>query len=334
MSDVLLSKPKLPPGYLEISVGEPYIVREVLSKFVDINALNNHITLNSSHWEYPYPSGLPHLTSLLENVYGAPVIITNGAKQALGAVFYALKKMGHFDIGMKLPYWALIPPMAEAHKLNSVFEEPDPNRNLAYLLLAPNNPDGQCDSYSKLKSLSENYKSNKVPFIHDAAYYTHSYLPSEYNLGPVGDLQIYSVSKMYGLSGLRLGFIVCHNTSFVHYLKEYVEMMTVGASTLSQEYFYNLFKLNTHFEKYAFEALKNNKKLIKQINPEVLEIPSDVEDLPGMFLFCKVGHKANFDKAKLNVIDGKLFGMPGYVRINLALLEKTMNEVVNRLNSL
>jgi bifunctional pyridoxal-dependent enzyme with beta-cystathionase and maltose regulon repressor activities len=52
-----------------------------------------------------------------------------------------------------------------------------------------------------------------------------------------------------------------------------------------------------------------------------------------MFGFFKVGDKADFTKAKINMIDGALFGAPGFIRMNLAFSEKQMQNIVNRLNS-
>ena len=53
-----------------------------------------------------------------------------------------------------------------------------------------------------------------------------------------------------------------------------------------------------------------------------------------MFGWFNVGPKADFNKAKVNFIDGALFGQPGYVRMNLALPENKLREVISRLNNL
>ena len=60
----------------------------------------------------------------------------DGAKQALGAAFYALHKMGKRILGMRNPYWAAIPPLADMHGLTC-----SPNYD-CYLAVSPNNPDG------------------------------------------------------------------------------------------------------------------------------------------------------------------------------------------------
>lgn len=338
MSDILLAKPILPPDWIDVSVGEPHVVRETLLKVFDLSVWD--LPKEDHIFEYPTPNGYKPLVSLLEQKHKAPVIITNGAKQALGAVFYALQKMGHAGVEMKNPYWALIPPLAQMHGLQTVLSEPLSATNLPYLLLSPNNPDGQSLTGDELKVLADTYKANNVPFIHDAAYYTRSYMPSNSSFPVVGDAQIYSISKMLGLSGLRIGYVVCPNVEFYKLILQYMETMTVGVSIVSQMLTFHILNrmngyptLTESFESQSAAALHAAKLLAKQIDPEILEVDSNLENSTGMFGWFKVGPKADFSKSKINTIDGALFGTPGMVRMNLAFSKDRMEEIVRRLNS-
>lgn len=333
MSNLLLAKPKLPPDFIDVSVGEPYVVKECLSRHVEID--KGYFTPDKSSWEYPEPRGYKPLVDLLEEKYQAPVIITNGAKQALGAVFHSLKRKNWNSFQMRNPHWCLIPPLAKAHGLTTHWNV---DNNIPYLLLAPNNPDGECFPIETYRDIADSYKDGNIPYIHDAAYFTHTYLPPEYELGPIGDVQIFSASKMYGLSGLRLGYAVCYDESFVPLIQEYMEMMTVGVSSISQQFLFNLISWEKSYPAFAkdFEneargELLKAKKLMKAVPPEIMIVPENIEEIPGMFGWFKVGPKANFQKAKVNVIDGALFGMPGYVRINLAIGTEKLAKVVARL---
>lgn len=339
MSNILLAKPELPPGFIDVSVGEPHVVREKLFEVFDCSVYE--LPKEEHMYEYPPPAGYKPLVKLLEDKHGNPVVVTNGAKQALGAVFYALAQMGKEYVAMKSPYWALLPPMITMHGLEPVYqtEEPDPESEDPFLLLAPNNPDGQCPTSAELKVLSQAYKDAGVPLIHDAAYYTHTYLPNGTDLVSVGDVQVYSFSKSLGLSGLRLGYVVCPNEDFYKYIRFYVENMTVGASIVSQMFLHDLLHrmhgyptLVQAFEGRASMALAESRKIIKQVSPEILEINPDIENIPGMFGWFKVGPKADFVKSKVNFIDGALFGVPGMVRMNLAFNKETMEDIVKRLN--
>jgi aspartate/methionine/tyrosine aminotransferase len=337
MSDILLAKPQLPPDWIDVSVGEPHVVRDTLFKVFDLSVYElpkiDHL------FEYPPSQGYKPLVQLLEQKHQAPVIITNGAKQGLGACFYALKQMKKERLGMRNPFWALIPPLAEMHGLKCIND----NTNFwdSFLALSPNNPDGFIFNVELLKiacNLSLE-KERHIPLIHDAAYYTHSYIDPSYQLKSFGDVQIYSISKMLGLSGLRLGYVVCPNKEFYTLILQYMEAMTVGVSMVSQVFLYDLMNrmqgyptLTESFEGQAYAALQESKRIIKQVNTEILEVNSDIEQIPGMFGWFKVGNKADFVKSKINFINGDLFGVPGMVRMNLAFDATKMQEIVNRLN--
>lgn len=339
MSEILLAKPILPPEFIDVSVGEPHVVRETLLETFDLDLTHHPIQTVDRMHEYPLPTGYGPLVEFLEEKHGAPVIITNGAKQALGASFYALKRMGKTSVGMRTPYWALIPPLVEMHGLKC--EAVDTKYKYdAMLSLAPNNPDGFIAPPDLLKMASDFSKDIGVPFIHDAAYYTHVYLPPTYELELLGDAQIYSISKMLGLSGLRLGYVVCPNPKFYQYIQEYMEAMTVGVSVIPQIFLENLFKTMEHypeltesFESKSRQALKNAKEIMHEVDPEILEIPDNLTETPGMFGWFKVGPACDLVKAKINAIDGALFGVPGMVRMNLAFDTSQIEEIVRRLNS-
>ncbi len=148
MTDILVAKPKLPEGWVEVSVGEPHLVRDELMSSFDLNKDLSDLNLSSAEMSYPHPTGYQPLVKFLEEKHGSPVVITNGAKQALGAVFYALSQTNKNKIGMRLPYWALIPPLARMHGLDCVYD----NFGDAYLCLAPNNPDGFIPDLQTLSS--------------------------------------------------------------------------------------------------------------------------------------------------------------------------------------
>lgn len=341
MTDILLAKPQLPPDWIDVSVGEPHVVRENLVKIFDLSVYE---VPNVPHmYEYPMPNGYKPLVQLLEDKHHAPVIITNGAKQALGACFYALKQMGKNDVLMRQPYWALIPPLAQMHGLSCVFDDASCHSGVpsadSVLCLSPNNPDGWTISNEGMKALAQALHEEGIPFIHDAAYFTPCYLNS--STYPVfGDVQIYSISKMLGLSGLRLGYVVCHSTEFYKLILNYMENMTVGVSLMPQIFLHDLMRrmksyptLTQQFEGQSYYDLQESKKIIRKVDPEILEVNTDIEQQAGMFGWFKVGPKANFAKSKINVINGELFGGPGMVRMNLGFNASIMEEIVQRLNS-
>lgn len=334
MTDTLLSKPMLPEDWIDFSVGEPHIVKESLFKTFDIkSSYLVHLKYNRKA-EYPPPNGYAPLVKLLEDKYKAPVIVTNGAKQALGATFYSLNRMGKNRLGMRTPYWALIPALAKAHGLQ-IADKYD-----AYFAILPNNPDGFMFDYDYANYLYSYHKHLNIPFIHDAAYYTPAYLPKDYKFGPLGDVQIYSISKMYGISGLRVGYVVCYDERYYNLIKEYMETMTVGVSTVSQDITYSLLNEIWREDKesvFIDEVRKNlyvAKALCKTIHRDILDVPDDITNVPGMFGWFKIQPKCDFNRAKIYTVNGSCFGDGHMVRINLGLPTSTLITAIERLNSL
>jgi aspartate/methionine/tyrosine aminotransferase len=338
MSKILLAKPKLSDGWIDTSVGEAHIVRDALFKAFD-NFTLHMVDLATKHKsEYQDPAGFPPLVKFLEDKYQAPVVITNGAKQALSASFYVLQKLGKRKLGLHCPWWCLLPPLIEANGLEPICANDNTNYD-AYLAVLPGNPDGHMFDLDHVKKLATQHREFNIPFIHDAVYYSPVYLPQQKTFPAFGDVQIFSASKSWGLSGLRAGYCVCYNHDYYHPIQSYVEMMTVGVSTASQEIVHKLLldlKAYPDKESAFIRECQNKlyiaKSIIKNVRPDVLEVPIDITDTPGMFLFARAPKPEVFEKAKVNVAHGAAFGKEGYVRINLAVPTETLIEVVKRLN--
>lgn len=338
MGDILLAIKDAVPGTIDLTVGEPHTIKRALFENFDIS--NFQISSNElSFWEYQKPNGYGPLVSFLEKKHSAPVIITNGAKNGLTAYFYACSKMGIKRIGMKLPYWVLIPPLAKELGCESVFCEPEDFDSYdSYLLLAPNNPDGQCAGYKDLQNLAVQVKDRKKIFAHDAAYYTHSYLPRDYELGDIGDVQIFSASKMFGLSSIRAGYVVCKNKQMYDYMVHYMETFSVGVSSLSQKIFLKIlehFDLNPEkklcFEKSCRDSIKISRDILSTVNKDVIDIPDGFLSAHGMFGWVKIINKQALIDSKINILDGSLFGKDGHARLNLAFEEKVWLDLIERL---
>jgi len=327
-------------GTIDLAVGEARIVRDALFTTLDLYRSQNQLNIDlysNNKCEYQQPTGYPPLVKFLENKYQAPVVICNGAKNCLGAVFYALNKLGKKKLGLSSPYWCLLPPIIQAHNLEQVSDQSDYN---AYLAVLPRNPDGYMITAEQAKHLAYWHKDLDIPFILDEVYNSPIYFPKYEGFGSLGDVQIYSISKGLGLSGLRVGIAVCNNPEFYHLIQEYIEMMTVGVSTISQsivlELLTDLEQKETYdvFIQRCQEGLIENKTIIKSIRKDILDVPEDIVDVPGMFLWSKCLRPDVFEKAKVNVADGKHFGgQDGYIRMNLAVEKEVLIEVVKRLNN-
>lgn len=329
-NDAKLQKVILGPDWIDLSFGEPKLIMEAM--FEEINKVGSSFKMPDKYdiksWEYQPASGNPQFVELLQSKYRAKVVVCNGAKQALAASLYAFKKNGAESVYYDIPYYPANPSIVDSVGLKR--EEFD-TASLA-LITSPNNPDGK--NYSNYELL--NIQRQK-PMIHDGAYYTPAYLPDGQDVINVGDVQIFSFSKTYGVSGLRIGYAVCHTEQYYKDIVDFMETTTAGVSTASQsiameieKYFIdNPMSMYSFYEK-ARMRIHRNRNLFSSLNPEVLElIPCETN---SMFAWCKAGPKLDNKAAKVHILDGSLFGKPGMMRINIAQPTEMIVQAIERLN--
>jgi aspartate/methionine/tyrosine aminotransferase len=266
------------------------------------------------------------------------VVITNGAKQGIAATLYALKKMGHKGIAIHKPYWVSTPTLIGDSGLYIEYAGDD-CKSSAFMLTSPNNPDGKELTKEQIVDLDNSAKQSNLALIHDAAYYTPIYMQNPADCIRFGDVQIYSAAKMYGVSGLRVGYVVCHNPAYEAYVQEYVERTTSGVSVLSQkavlqieEHFKDSPASRGAFEQEARAAISAARQELMAIHGDVLVLPDNASTATSMFLWAKPGPKLNGPAAKVHFLNGSIFGDASMVRINVAVPAEVMREAVRRLN--
>lgn len=332
MSQMSLAKMDLPPQWKQAAIGEPIVVRENLFSHFDIPNLMPSVS--TKDFDYSPPAGFPPLVRFLEEKFQKPIVIHGGAKQAIGALFFALKKSGFPNIFLRNPWWSLFLPLIEMSGCHQVFNPY--GSETAQLLVSPGNPDGQIISDEDWKENEKKCRELGVPIIHDGAYHSHSFLPPEIPLKSLGDVQIFTCSKLFGLSQLRIGFSVFHDTKLYNDVLAFQETTTVGISVLSQMFALNIFQemKNNPEKTLQFEAqnrfdLAKNRETAAKINPKILEIKTQNT---GMFLWAQCHDLKRFEEKKIVVAEGTNFGMSGMIRMNLGLKNEDIEEIVRRLN--
>ncbi len=329
-NDAKLQKIILGPDWIDLSFGEPKVVMNAL--FRQLNRFGGPMKMPSFYdlpdWEYQPAAGKQDLVKILEDKYDAKIVVCNGAKQALAAACHAFKRAGHSTIFYDVPFYPANPSIAESVGLTRA----GVNDAHTFLITSPNNPDGK--NLSNLQILQYRYRG---PTIHDAAYYTEIYLPEDQITLPLGHIQTYSMSKMYGLSGLRIGYAVVHDERYYKDIVDYIEMTTAGVSTASQDIARNIeltFKEHPEyyeaFVKEARQSIIDSRKELEALDPDVLQlIPSGANSMFGWF---KVGPALDATAAKVYILPGELFGAPGMMRMNIAHPPEVIREAVRRLN--
>lgn len=319
-ADMQLVRDTVPGGY-NLAVGEPFFLQQVYG----------HVYPKEfwGHVRYPPMNGEAELLAILKlRMNGQHVVVTNGAKQAIQACAYALRK--HFNVEYlttQAPYWPTYPTMAEMSRLEFFESDLDGGHGgyTARVLTAPNNPDG-----------SMLYGTRQWD-IWDAAYASPIY-GWDYQV-PWHKMSVWSAAKLFGLSGYRIGWLATPDPELAKYAAEYVEKTTSGVSLPSQRLLHQfLFSLETHDKKQlqseARALLISTNVAFMRLAPYFSEMKGFPETFSGMFAWVKPRDPEHFRKlldiAKVKVVGGQFCGgHPDWIRVSLGVLPQTMAEAVS-----
>lgn len=233
------------------------------------------------------------------------VVVTNGATQAIQAAIYTLPGE---TVGASKPHYHKFP----AHAVLAT-KEWDDSAMTADIRISttPNNPDG---SISLLRL-------RKQKHIADGCYNWPIYTNHVSQLN--SDIVIYSLSKCTGHAGTRIGWALTRNPNYANTMRDFVEHQTCDVSQDAQARAYRAIQHVAYnpnvFMDYGKKVLEERWSFIKR-----MQVPTLNEQ--GMFLWSD--NPKYFDKLNVQGIDGKEFGSPGHIRVNIGCTEFVWNQFV------
>ena len=309
------------------------------------------------YFKYTPAAGLPSLRTAIADYtterYGvevspANVIASNGSKHALFNVLMAIVNPGD-KVLMPVPYWVTYPEMVKLVRGTPAFVQPEPGTLMpsvgavieavdqdtaAILINSPNNPSGMVASAAFLEELVAYCESQDVYLIMDDIYrdlvfddgaadsayrYTSEALDSSHVI------VINGVSKIYGMTGLRLGWSVAP-AEVSSAINKIQGQMTSNASVISQA--------GAEGALLGDQSVVNELRLHLQENRDrLLEELADLEVLkverPQGGLYCFPDFSAFnpdsnalaeflLEKAMVVTVPGVEFGMEGHIRLGFA----------------
>ena len=232
----------------------PVHVREAMEK-----------ALRDGHTHYTASTGIPLLRKAIfqkvitENGLSVPnddhVVVTNGGMHGLYILFRALLDTGD-EVILPDPMWTEI---AENIRLSGgkpipvvLHEERgyqyDPSeieaaitpRTRAIFLNSPHNPTGAVTSPETLSAIAEIAEKHNLLLVSDEAYEHVVYdgfkhvsigsLPAAQNR----TISVYTMSKTYAMSGLRLGYLAITNAQLLERIKKLVRCTINGVNSVTQ----------------------------------------------------------------------------------------------------
>ena len=318
--------------------------------------------------KYTPSSGTPELKEAvikytLEN-YGkkvAPenIIISAGAKQALFNFLLAAVEEGD-EVIFPAPYWVSYPEMVKMAAATPVIVRPEQgslqvsfeqiesavtDKTKAILLNSPNNPSGLIFDAAFIKAVVQLAERKNIFLLMDDIYHKLVFdgeiCPNPYEYSTHGQNLVIAngVSKLYGLTGLRIGWAVSENRSLIGAMGRMQAQSTSCNSDLS--------------EAAAAAALLGDQGCIKDLcsllqrNRDVLL--AELEKIPHVkshkpqatfysfadFSYYNPDSQALaqylLEQALVAVVPGVAFGKDGHLRISFCASQDSIVEGVRRI---
>lgn len=308
-------------GGINGAVGEPIFLQETV---LDSLVLE---TRTAKDLKYPTVGGEPELIEELRRSYDYKhIVVANGGKQAIEAAFYAFRKEGKMTVNHEPPYWPSYPTLANSRGLGfNVLYVPR-----ATVTTSPNNPDGsEADS-------SIQYD------LWDAAYASPVYNWSGNK--PVHRAAVFSAAKLFGLSGIRVGWLGTNNDFIAEQASKYVEISTSGVSILSQMHLLDVLQalrstrhmslVSENYNEANFALYRNGDLFQQWIGPLTTAYHGVPWNGRGMFAFFRVSDPPRFERAikiaKVSLVTGEACGMtdPGWYRMSMGLMPSITERAV------
>ncbi len=286
------------------------------------------------------------------------VLISAGAKQALFNFLLAAVTQGD-EVIFAAPYWVSYPEMVKMaggtpvivkpHKglqveARQILEAVTP-RTKAILLNSPCNPSGQIYSNEFIKTVVEFAEKNDIFLVMDDIYHQLVFdgnktpNPCAYAKEGKNMVIINGVSKLYGLTGLRIGWAVCAREDLIAAMGRMQAQSTSCNSDLSETAATAALLGDQSCVADLCHILEDNRNTLLE---EVEKIPHVKVQKPMGTFYCFVDfsyYNASsaelaqylLEKALVAVVPGIAFGADGYLRISFCADKASIIEGVRRI---
>jgi histidinol-phosphate/aromatic aminotransferase/cobyric acid decarboxylase-like protein len=318
------------PGGFSLSAGEPSFLQDTLSFLKTVEVPTEPL-------RYPALGGEKDLLEELHRLHPEfkYIVVANGCKQALLGSLHALSQTRTFEtiikernkepvtkidivhgrhlVYHKAPYW---PSYTTLARLSGMHFTSRYDPNAIRIVTSPGNPDGT------------EIEDNEPVDVLDNAYINPIFPVYGHTKRPKALINCFSGSKMFGLSGIRIGWMGTDDPFIAKKVAEYVESSTTGVSLLSQLHMASVLRHVRRFQDAVPEFIKAQKVLHSNFDSLGLLlgefcIKMNVEAKRGMFGFIQLKDPPKFDLAlkssKVSVVPGKACGMKedGWYRLSL-----------------
>jgi len=298
-------------------------------------------------FEYGHTKGSPKLRELIASRLGRgseEVIITNGGAEANYLASLALIKPGD-EVIVDMPNYMQIPGILRGIGANVVYiwrkegmidldelNQLVNRKTKALVITNPNNPTGMAMSEREMKAISDIASDRGVTLIVDEVYRGSEFDGEKPSfLSFIDGVSTNSMSKVYGLPGIRIGWTVAKK-ELVDRMWAIRDYVNISPSVIGQEIAYEALLKADELKERSREIVSRNLKIVEEVmrREEVDHLVEWHRPNATALAFLKLkGVKDTFSFAQslfqnegVLLNPGECFEMPGYVRIGIGQGDK------------
>ena len=286
------------------------------------------------------------------------VLICAGAKQALFNFLMAAVEEGD-EVVFPAPYWVSYPEMIKLAGGTPVIVHPEKglrvsaeqiisavtDKTKAIILNSPCNPAGYILEEDFIRQMVQFAEEKQIFLVMDDIYHQLVFdgakVPNPCLYAKEGKnlVLLNGVSKLYGLTGLRIGWAVSENTDLIKAMGKIQAQSTSCNSELSEKGALAALEGDQACVKDMCRVLEDNRNALLA---ELAKIPHLKVEKPQGTFYCFVDfsyYNADsqalaaylLEKALVAVVPGIAFGMEGYLRISFCAAKNAIIEGVQRI---
>lgn len=299
-------------------------------------------------YEYADSKGNSDLISIISGIYNCPeenILITNGASEAIFLVLFSLINK-HTKITCQLPYYSELKNFFGLAKCDVKLFRLDSKSNFRFdfeqfksvfssdsnvaILNFPNNPTGSELSdrdYADIINYSEN--NQKIVIFDEVAALSinGTYIEKHIQYHFHNCICINSMSKAYGVPGIRVGWIVA-SKAIIKECQAVKEFVSISTPLLFQKIAINLLQNRDYIIRSNKKIVEKNITLLKQ-HIGHYNFPFVINSIPKNCMCCLIEGtdivndyefcKKLYEECDVLLAPGKCFGLEGYFRLGLGI---------------
>lgn len=358
--------------------GEPVInmgIGEPKNKAPITAILSSAAKLTSGDIKYTPPDGTPGLKKAIiryteENydklVSPENVLVTAGAKQSIFNILFSVVNPQD-EVIILAPYWVsytemikmvngvpvvITPEDGTFHPRMSDIEQAVTSYTKAIIVNSPNNPSGIIFSETFIAEIVEFCERKRIYLVMDDIYHklvfnghqvTSAYKYSNQDLESSMIIVVNGVSKLYGMTGFRIGWVIASRKLIDVMLNVQAQTTSCTSVVLQSAAEGALLGMQSIVENLRL-SIENNRNIIMQElksfhGLKVIEPQGTFYCLPDFRNYCPSAIAQNtvelakfiLEKTLVVTVPGKEFGMEGHLRLSYAGSTKEIIDGIERI---